>query len=50
MEQVQQEAVAVVEGAPLIASVSPPTALSLTWGLDEYLAELRDAACAAGAC
>jgi iron complex transport system substrate-binding protein len=26
-----------VVGTEFIASVSPPTALSLTWGLDEYV-------------
>jgi iron complex transport system substrate-binding protein len=50
MAQVQEGAVAVVEGAPLVASVSPPTALSLTWGLGAYLVELQEAACAAGGC
>jgi iron complex transport system substrate-binding protein len=36
--------VASVVGSQLIASVSPPTALSLTWGLDDYVAELSQAA------
>jgi hypothetical protein len=27
----------------LVASVSPPTALSLTWGLDDYVALLSEA-------
>lgn len=44
MSQVQQGAVAGVVGQAFIASVSPPTALSLTWGLDEYVEILADAA------
>lgn len=39
--------VASVTGTQLIAAVSPPTALSLTWGLDEYVAALAEAATAA---
>ncbi len=50
MDQVQDGRVALVEGPALISSVSPPTALSLTWGLDEYVTSLSEAACAAGAC
>ncbi len=48
MAQVQDGRVAVIEGAPLVAAVSPPTALSLTWGLDDYLAALGEAAAAVG--
>lgn len=48
MEQVRSGAVAQVVGADFVASVSPPTALSLTWGLDEYVALLSDAVAAAG--
>jgi iron complex transport system substrate-binding protein len=44
MEQVQRGAVAEVVGTELIAAVSPPTALSLTWGLDEYVEVLAGAA------
>jgi len=44
MDQVQAGAVAEVVGTDFIASVSPPTALSLTWGLDEYVALLSEAA------
>lgn len=44
MTQVQEGTVASVTGTELIASVSPPTALSLTWGLDEYVTRLSDAA------
>lgn len=44
MEQVRTGAVAEVIGTELIAAVSPPTALSLTWGLEEYVAELARAA------
>jgi iron complex transport system substrate-binding protein len=43
MPQVQAGAVAGVVGQDLIASVSPPTALSLTWGLDAYVTILADA-------
>lgn len=44
MEQVTSGAVAEVVGTDLIASVSPPTALSLTWGLEEYVGLLSEAA------
>lgn len=44
MEQVRVGAVAEVVGTEFIASVSPPTALSLTWGLDTYVGLLADAA------
>ena len=44
MEQVRDGRVAEVVGTEFIASVSPPTALSLTWGLDEYVAALAKAA------
>jgi iron complex transport system substrate-binding protein len=47
LEQVQRGSVAEVIGTEFIASVSPPTALSLTWGLDEYVAILSEAAQAA---
>ena len=49
MEQVRAGAVAEVVGTELIAAVSPPTALSLTWGLERYVAELSEAAQAADA-
>ena len=45
---VQRGAVAEVVGADLVAAVSPPTALSLTYGLDEYVAALSAAAAKAG--
>ncbi len=45
MQQLQQGTVATVEGASLISSVSPPTALSLTWGLEDFVTAL-DAAVA----
>jgi iron complex transport system substrate-binding protein len=51
MAQVREGRVASVVGKEFIASVSPPTALSLTWGLDEYaeiLATAADTADAAG--
>jgi len=47
MEQVRTGAVASVVGTELVAAVSPPTALSLTWGLDEYVRLLSKAAAAA---
>lgn len=37
MPQVANGAVAEVTGPAFVASVSPPTALSLTWGLDDYV-------------
>ncbi|MPV50727.1 ABC transporter substrate-binding protein [Pseudactinotalea sp. HY160] len=40
-------AVASITGPELVAAVSPPTALSLTWGLDSYLEALSAAAKAA---
>jgi iron complex transport system substrate-binding protein len=44
MEQVTRGAVAEVVGTELVASVSPPTALSLTWGLERYVELLSGAA------
>ncbi|TFD33913.1 iron-siderophore ABC transporter substrate-binding protein [Cryobacterium cryoconiti] len=44
MRQVQNETVASPVGAAFIAAVSPPTGLSLTWGIDDYVALLSDAA------
>jgi iron complex transport system substrate-binding protein len=44
LPQVQAGTVASVVGPEFIASVSPPTALSLTWGLDTYVELLADAA------
>lgn len=49
MEQVQEGAVAQVVGEEFVSSVSPPTALSLTWGLDEYVKLLAAAAAKADA-
>jgi len=43
MPQVQAGAVASPVGAAFISSVSPPTGLSLTWGLDDYVALLAAA-------
>ena len=48
LPQVARGAVASVVGTELVASVSPPTALSLTWALEEYVAVLSEAAQAAG--
>jgi iron complex transport system substrate-binding protein len=47
MPQVRAGTVAEVIGTEFIAAVSPPTALSLTWGLDEYVEILAAAAQAA---
>jgi iron complex transport system substrate-binding protein len=44
MAQVEAGHVAEVVGTEFIASVSPPTALSLTWGLDDYVKILSKAA------
>jgi iron complex transport system substrate-binding protein len=49
MPQVQSGAVASLVGPELVAAVSPPTALSLTWGLDTFVNELSKAAKAADA-
>lgn len=49
MQQVKDGAVASIVGTSLVSSVSPPTALSLTWGLDDLVAELSKAAKAAAA-
>lgn len=43
MPQVRDGRVATVVGPEKIAAVSPPTALSLTWGLEDYAAELARA-------
>jgi len=44
MPQVEDDAVASIAGEEYVASVSPPTALSLTWGLDTYVRQLSEAA------
>jgi iron complex transport system substrate-binding protein len=49
MPQVQAGAVASPVGAAFVASVSPPTGLSLTWGIDDYVDLLSTAALAADA-
>lgn len=46
MPQVQAGSVARVVGAERIAAVSPPTALSLPWGLDEVVDRLAEAVAA----
>ncbi len=43
MQQVQDGTVAPVVGTELVAAVSPPTVLSLTWGIDDYLESLSGA-------
>ncbi len=43
LPQVQEGAVASIVGQDVVASVSPPTALSLTYGLDTYVEELSQA-------
>lgn len=45
---VQRGAVAPVVGPSLVASLSPPTALSVSWGLNDYLAALTPAVEAVG--
>jgi iron complex transport system substrate-binding protein len=40
MSQFQQDRVATVVGEAVVSSVSPPTALSLTWGLDAFVEAL----------
>lgn len=49
MPQVKNGAVASPVGAAFISSVSPPTGLSLTWGIDDYVDMLSTAALAADA-
>jgi iron complex transport system substrate-binding protein len=49
MPQVRDGSVASIAGEEYVASVSPPTALSLTWGLDEFVTQLSAAAKAARA-
>ena len=49
LPQVQAGAVASPVGAAFVASVSPPTGLSLTWGIDDYVDQLSEAALAADA-
>jgi iron complex transport system substrate-binding protein len=44
MPQVQRDHHATLVGDELIAAVSPPTVLSMTWGLDDYLNALSAAA------
>jgi iron complex transport system substrate-binding protein len=44
MDQVRNDTVASIAGEEYVASVSPPTALSLTWSLDEFVAQLSEAA------
>ena len=48
LPQVEQGTVASVVGPDVIAAVSPPTLLSLPWGLDSYVDELAEAAANAG--
>jgi iron complex transport system substrate-binding protein len=40
MSQFQEDRVATVVGEAVVSSVSPPTALSLTWGLDAFVEAL----------
>ncbi|ROS75563.1 iron-siderophore ABC transporter substrate-binding protein [Cellulomonas sp. PhB143] len=48
MPQVKSGAVAQIVGTDLVAAVSPPTVLSLPWGLDDYLDALSAAAAKVG--
>ena len=43
MQQYDAGTIAEATGEELVASVSPPTALSLTWGLDDYVSLLSEA-------
>jgi len=43
MQQFRDDTVATVVGEDVVAAVSPPTALSLTWGLDVFVDELAAA-------
>jgi iron complex transport system substrate-binding protein len=43
MQQYGAGTIAEATGEELVASVSPPTALSLTWGLDDYVELLSEA-------
>lgn len=44
MQQAKNGTIAEITGASLVASISPPTALSLTWGLDDFVTALSEAA------
>ena len=44
MPQIAAGTVATISGESLVSSVSPPTALSLTWGLDDFVSALSAAA------
>lgn len=44
MPQIQAGTVATISGESLVSSVSPPTALSLPWGLDDFVTALSAAA------
>lgn len=46
MSQVQEGRVAQVVGVELVSAVSPPSALSLPWGLDDVVAALAEAVAA----
>lgn len=43
MPQIKKKSYATLTGATIIASVAPPTALSLTWGLDRFVNALAKA-------
>lgn len=47
LPQLETGAIAPLVGEPFVAAVSPPNALSLTWGMDEYVEILSKAALAA---
>lgn len=48
LPQVAKGALAAVVGQSRVTAVSPPTALSLTWGLDDYVRQLAAAVAASG--
>ncbi len=49
MQQLQDGTVASIAGEAYVSSVSPPTALSMTWSLEEFVTQLAEAAKAADA-
>ncbi|MGO1971832.1 MAG: iron-siderophore ABC transporter substrate-binding protein [Propionibacteriaceae bacterium] len=44
MDQIKEGRYAAVIGTELVAAVSPPSVLSLSWGLDDYVAALSEGA------
>ena len=44
LDQIERGALADIVGTEFVSAVSPPTALSLPWGLEEFVSALSDAA------